>query len=323
MIDQPRLLSGVMAVRRFFESKIVVLALAIISLLSSQRAGAEPEPVPSTPSTPDHDSETATEPAVTVRVTEPPPPPPDDAKASAIWAERPIAGEDAKHPPILAVSPQSDETEGTGARRAKAWTLSLALAHDSLSGDDFDDSQVLVRQEPGYGPEVTVLPELGSGSGFSIGLGYGHFPDRVGSFGIWTGLSYSATWLGVSSRHTLAPLEKAILHDLDFPLRVAYRVSRHFVPHFEVSYGFGFLEMAGVHGSVDEGTVWLDGTSTMFLARLLGAGVGALFPLNENVSIDAFVGYRVMVVSSIDGVELDDALTAGGWMLKLGPALFF
>jgi hypothetical protein len=309
-------------VQRLFGSRVAGLTWAMIYVLSSQEARAEPEPVPSPSSPSDGDDVASTaEAAPSANVAESPPAP-ANAKAKAIWEERPVANEDAKHPPIVAASVQSDETEGNGyTSRFKAWTLSVALAHDSLSGDDFDDSQVLVRQEPGYAPEVTVLPELGSGSGFSVGLGYGHFPNRVGSFGIWAGLSYSATWFGVSSTHT-GPLEKAVLHDLDFPLRCAYRVSRHFVPHLQASYGLGFLDIQGVHGSLDEGTVWLDGTSSLFVARLLGVGVGSLFPLNDNVSIDAFVGYRVMVVSSIDGVEVDD-LTAGGWMLRLGPAIFF
>jgi hypothetical protein len=309
----------------------------MLYVVSSPRAKAEPEPVPSEPATSSGDGSLTAEPAGSASATEPtlavsptaptpavpPPAPPSDAKARVIWADQPVAEDDAKRAPLPASAPPNGMDWDEPSKETKAWTLYLALSHDSLSGDDFDDSQAVVWQAAGYAPEVTALPELGSGSGFIVGAGYGLSAERVGSLGFWTGVSYSATWLGVSSRHTPAPLEKAILHDLHFPLRVAYRATPRFVPHFQISYGFGFLAIEGVHGVVNGSTVQFDDASTLLASSLLGAGVGSLFLINEHVAIDAFVGYRVMVVSSIDGSELDGELIASGWMLRLGPAFFF
>lgn len=303
------------------------LYLVVIGLLLPQNATADPAPAASTTAASvDGDGAPTAEAATGGADPESPLAPPPSAPRSklgarVVWVERPAADDEAKGPPILASSAQDEKNQA--ARPTKAWTLHLALAHDSLSGDDFDDSTVMIRQVPGYAPDATAIPTLGSGPGFGFGLGYGQFPERIGSTGFWAGISYSATWLGVSSRHTPAPLEKAVLHDLDFPLRLVYRASRHFAPHFQISYGFGFLEMKGVHGDVDANMVTFDNRSTVFVSRLLGIGVGALFPFNESFSLDAFAGYRVMVVSSVDGSELDDSLIAGGWMLRLGPALFF
>jgi hypothetical protein len=201
--------------------------------------------------------------------------------------------------------------------------LTFALTHERFTSDDFDDSQVLVQQVPGYSSTIVAVPELGAGTGFALGLGYGIYAEEIGAVGFWSGLSYSVKWMSPTSTHT-ASAPEGVLHDLDIPLRVDYRATRWLLPYAQISYGFSFLGMTGVHGYIDgSGAVVFDDESSLFMGRAFDFGIGALVPLNETFSIDAFVAYGIAFATSVDDQELDDSLNAGVLTLSLGPTLFF
>jgi hypothetical protein len=209
------------------------------------------------------------------------------------------------------------------AKNLKRWHLSLALTHERFTSDDFDDSQVLVQQVPDHTTTLVAVPELRAGTGFALGLGYGIYPEEVGAVGFWSGLSYSVKWLSLSSEHTPSAPE-GVLHDLDIPLRIGYRATRRLLPYAQISYGFSFLSMTGVHGYRDEeGSVVFDNESALFMGRAFDFGIGSLFPLNETFSIDVFVGYGIAFATSVDDQELEDSLNAGVLTLSFGPTLFF
>lgn len=224
-----------------------------------------------------------------------------------------------------AATPTSaSEPPATDAPRKRPWAINLAFAHNTLSGDDFNGSQALIRGAESGGVEGVVIPELGSGSGFLLGLGYGLFPQGRGSFGFWSGLTYGATWLSPHSPNAPATSDSAILHDLEIQLKIAYRPSRSIIPYAQLAVGYGFLPITGFHAMVDptSGNVAFDDNSVLLASRSFCFGLGSLFPITEGVSVDAFAGYRAFIVSSVDGQDLDDSLNAGGWQFHLGPAFF-
>jgi hypothetical protein len=197
----------------------------------------------------------------------------------------------------------------------------LYLNGESLEGA-FDDSTVMVRQEPGYAAEFTLLPNLRPGLGFSFGVGYGVLPARVGASGFWTGACYSAAWLGGSSSQTPAA-PHAALHSVELPLRFTYRAWQSAAPYLHVSYGLGILSLDGVHGSLAEDGAAFDGATALLLGHVAGLGAGSFFFVSERISIDASVAYRVLIGTSINGSSFDDDLIGHGWVVRAGPTASF
>jgi Outer membrane protein beta-barrel domain len=208
--------------------------------------------------------------------------------------------------------------EGQAVRANVRWLLNLALVHSSLSGGDFDDSQALIRQTA-TGAEGVVIPELGSGTGFLVGLGYGLEPDRSGSVGVSTGLNYSATWLSPHSAQTPTPLDAAVLHELELPVRISVQVTRYVRPYLQLSYGFDFLSLSGVH-VVGSGTgAQFDSNSILFSGHSLGFEIGTLVRLADVVAVDAAIGFRALTITSVDGAPPPNDLSSGGWTMRIGP----
>ncbi|MEO7033362.1 MAG: hypothetical protein ABI548_05830 [Polyangiaceae bacterium] len=192
--------------------------------------------------------------------------------------------------------------------------------HNTLSSNDFNDSKALVRPTADGGAEGVVLPTLGSATGFLVGLGIGWEARRVGSFGFSTGMTYSATWLSPQSAQTPAPLDTAVLHELEFPVRVSVQAARVLRLYLQASYGFGFLALSGVHVSANGGGgAAFDSNSTLVAGDSLGLGIGSLFRLGESASVDTFVGYRALSFTSVDGGQTPEHLNVAGWTLRLGP----
>jgi hypothetical protein len=82
--------------------------------------------------------------------------------------------------------------------------------------------------------------------------------------------------------------------------------------------------MTGIHGYLDgSGAVIFDQESSLFMGRSFDFGIGSLFRLTETLSVDAFVSYGALFVTSVDDYELDDSLNAGVLTLSLGPTMFF
>jgi len=214
------------------------------------------------------------------------------------------------------------EPPGTPAyqpRQRKAWAINLAYGLNTLTGDDFDGSHALGR--PGEG---IIIPKLGVGHGFMIGVGHGASAEEIGSFGYWSGLTYAATWFKPSSPYAPAATDSAILHDLEVQLRVAYRAARWLAPYLQLSVAYGFLPIKGFHAIGTSGdNLIFDNESMLFSNTSFGIGLGSLFPISEAISIDAFAGYRAFIVTNVDGQDLDDNLNAGGFQFHLGPAFFF
>lgn len=208
-------------------------------------------------------------------------------------------------------------------RKPKRWMFYVALSHERFTGDDFDGSRALVERVPGYAPAMVAIPKLGTGTGLTAGLGYGIYPERVGALGFWSGLSSSIEWIASSSPHSTSAPE-GVMRELDIPLRVGYRVASKLLPYTQISYGFSFLTMEGLHGSVDSGgAVTSDRTSTLFVGNSFDFGIGCLFPLDESLSIDTFAGYGTYFVTNVGIHELDDALNAGVLTLRVGPTVVF
>lgn len=273
-----------------------------------------------------------------------PPPTSDTARAAPEVAPEPAAPEPGSSEEASGTAPSKPTARATDAstewkdpaadspsepeakppRALMHFAFNFAAAHNTLSGGDFDGSRALIRPSSTGGTEAVLVPELGSGSGVLLGLGYGFYPEATGSLGFWVGMTYSATWLSPHLASAPTASNSAILHDLDFPLRIAYRASRRVVPYVQLSFGAGFLSISGFHASVDSsGVPSFDGQTTSLTSRSVGFGLGSYFPLSKNIAVDAFVGYRTFSVSNVDGADLDNSLSTGGWTLHLGPAFFF
>jgi len=233
-------------------------------------------------------------------------------------------------PPLTSASsssstdPPEEPPVGYQPHKLKPWALNFAATFNTLSGDDFDGEKGVNVPGANGGVDAVLIPELGSGAGFLIGVGYGLYPERLGSVGFSIGVTYAATWLSPHSHYAPSDSNRAILHDVEIPMRLAYRASRSIAPYAQIGVGYGFLPLTGFHAVAGSaaGTVSFDDETTLFVSTSYCFGVGSLFPLNESVSIDAFAGYRAFVVKNIDGNGLDDGLNAGGWQFHLGPAFF-
>lgn len=221
-------------------------------------------------------------------------------------------------------NPPEEPPVGYQPHKLKPWALNFAATFNTLSGDDFDGTKGVNVPGSNGGIDAVLIPELGSGAGFLIGVGYGLYPERLGSVGFSIGVTYAATWLSPHSQYAPSDSNRAILHDVEIPMRLSYRASRSIAPYAQVAVGYGFLPLTGFHAVAGStaGTVSFDNETTLFVSTSYCFGVGSLFPINESVSVDAFVGYRAFVVKNIDGNGLDDGLNAGGWQFHLGPAFF-
>jgi hypothetical protein len=302
-----------------------VLGAAMLVLLAS-----EPLRAASESATPDAAAPGATEPEAAA-------PGVGEADAALPGATEPEpavrdATEPGSAPPAAPVAPSQSslplETEPTEPppepKPNRSWELELGVNFGALGGADFNDSNVFIYQQPGYAAEAVALPELGSGPGFSLGLSYGVFPAKEGALATWFGFRYSATWLGAQSSHTAVPLSSAVLHELDFPVAIGARASKHFIPYFEADAAVSFMIVPNVHGLVDQDSVRFDADSALFLGNSYGFGLGSLYcSADLRFCVDAFLGYRAFVVSSINGVKLAESLDAGGWTARLGPAILF
>jgi hypothetical protein len=210
------------------------------------------------------------------------------------------------------------------ARKIKPWALNVAATYNTLSGDDFDGTHGVNVPGQSGGVDAVLIPELGSGAGFLLGINYGLYAESPGSFGVWTGLTYGATWLSPSSPNAPSNSNSAILHDIEVPFGIAYRVSRFVAPYVGFAAGLAILPLNGFHAVAGptEGTVTFDNETTLLTGRSFSVGLGSLFPINETISIDAYAGYRALIVTGIDGNRMDDSLNAGGWQFHLGPTFF-
>ncbi len=249
---------------------------------------------------------------------------PARALAQTAQSAPPITPASPAPPTATASSAPAEQPPVARSRKLKPWALNFAASYVALSGDDFDGSKGVLVPGEGGALDAVLIPELGSGAGFLLGVSYGVYPESPGSFGIWSGLTYAATWLSPHSPHAPTDSNRAILHDLTLPIRFAYRASRFIAPYAELAVGYGFLPLTGFHAVAGptQGEVTFDGNSTLLLSTSFCFGVGSLFPINETISIDAFAGYRAFIVTNIDGHGLDDGLNAGGWQFHLGPAFF-
>jgi len=214
-------------------------------------------------------------------------------------------------------------TEPTERIRQNSIALELAFVYKTLSGTDFNDSNVFIYQQPGYVAEGVAIPKLGGGPGFSLAVNYGDYPAAVGAVALWIGVRYSATWLAPHSAHTAVPLRRAVLHEVEFPAAIGFRLSRHVIPYLEASVSIGFQDVPNVHGIVDGDHLIFDSDSALFVSKSFGMGIGSLFCSNDLLCANAFVGYRGFVVGTINGAGVPDDLSAGGWVLRVGPTVLF
>ncbi|MEO8905776.1 MAG: hypothetical protein ABI488_24830 [Polyangiaceae bacterium] len=299
----------------------VTLLVLVIALPTRAAALLEPalhdDAPPASVERDTSDDATKEEPAPQPATSAPPAAPIDRSQPRVIYIKS--QADDAAPQPVEQ-GDQDQQQSGIGRER---WRLNLALVHNTLSSDDFNDSKVLVRPTANGGAEGVLLPTLGSATGFLVGLGIGWESRRVGSFGFSTGLTYSATWLSPQSAQTPAPLERALLHELELPLRISVQASGFLRLYLQASYGFGFLALSGVHVSTHGGGgAAFDAKSTLVAGDSLGAGIGSLLRLGDSAFLDAFVGYRALSFSSVDDAKTPEHLNAAGWTLRLGPAFF-
>ena len=256
-----------------------------------------------------------------------------DASAQMAEPSPPVTPPSPTAPPLTSTSsthstsstdPPEEPAAGYRPHKLKPWALNFAATFNTLSGDDFDGEKGVNVPGANGGVDAVLIPELGSGAGFQIGVGYGLYPERLGSVGFWIGVTYAATWLSPRSPYAPSDSNSAILHDVEVPMRLAYRASRSIAPYAQVAVGYGILPLNGFHavaGST-QGTVSFDDETTVLVSKSFCFGVGSLFPINETVSVDAFAGYRAFIVTNIDGNGMDDGLNAGGWQFHLGPAFY-
>ena len=302
------------------------VTLLLLAIVLPNRAAAQVDPVPDDATasagaqrdTPDG-ATTKEGPTTPLPSTgEPPTTPIDGSKSQLPIAYTKTRSSDAEPQPEEQPEP-SRHSSGVARMR---WLIHLALVHNTLSSDDFNDSTGLLRPTAD-GAEGVLLPTLGSGNGFLVGVSLGWDAQRVGSAGFSTGLTYSATWLSPQSAQTPAPLDAMVLHELELPLRVSVLAAPFLRPYLQASYGLGFFALSGVHASANaSGVAAFDSNSTLFAARSLGFGLGTLFRLGDHLSVDALVGYRVLFISSVDGTPPPGDLGVGGWTLRLGPTFF-
>jgi hypothetical protein len=199
-----------------------------------------------------------------------------------------------------------------------------AVTHTAYGGSDFNGGGLLFLPSASNQIDTTLVPALGSGTGFLLGLGVGFMPRRVGRAGAFVDLTYGATWLSPHSVLVEGSSGQSVFHQISVPVRLVYQPSRFFAPYMEASVGGGWVNVSRVHGYVDLNSEQfeVDGAESHFGGATLGIGLGSYFILEEYFALDAYVGYGTFILTSLKDIPLEDEMTAPNWTFRLGPTFF-
>ena len=173
-------------------------------------------------------------------------------------------------------------------------------------GGDFDDSRILYSYYSFYD-----LPDIDSGMGFGLALG---LRDEKGALE----LSYQRSTHDTSSSFIFIGSQKAYLNALDLNLKIDAFAKDEIRPHILLGCGIPFLT---IENSKLEGYYSFDDETFFGVSGHLGCGLS--YFLNPQICITGGAAYRWMWFSSVDGVDIDESLSAGGLSFRLGLAYTF
>ena len=174
-------------------------------------------------------------------------------------------------------------------------------------GGDFDDSSVLVSF-----PTIYDIPDVDPGIGFGLALGRRYDKGAIE-------VSYQRSTHDTTSSFIGVGEQKGYLNTLDLNFKIDVFAKEKIRPHILLGFGFPWLtitdsqvELYGVKNK-DETFSGLSGN--------IGFGLSQF--MNPQMCVTAGVMYRYMMFTSVDGLSIEDDLSAGGLSFRLGLSFTF
>jgi hypothetical protein len=235
--------------------------------------------------------------------------------SSAIAVAQPSMFEEPQRPPDSARETGNEKGNGV-------FMFYVVPSYRTLSGEAFDGTRLAAWPSP-EGVEVLLVPKLGGGIGFELGIGL-QLIRSASPFGVWMNFAYARTPLNVRPFPIAGGGEQeAALIELALEMRFMYAVSKWLMPYVALSTHFGSLRVGGTHAVVRSNQVTFDRKTVNLDGSVFGAGIGLMVPVISGLTFDASAAYRGMTFSTIDGIETDEGWTAGGWVVRIGPTFVF
>lgn len=171
-------------------------------------------------------------------------------------------------------------------------------------GKDFDDSISLLTSSALYD-----VPDVDAGNGFGISLGA---KKKNTAFEF----SYQRSTHDTSSSYVGIGDQTGYLNIFDMNAKIDIFAKEQVRPYLLLGFGIPWLTITDsmYDGSYDDET---------FIGLSGNLGAGLAYYLNPRVCLTGGMTYRWMIFTSVDGVEIEDDLSAGGPCFRLGLAFTF